>query len=93
MFNVYVYYRIDPQHEDAAETPIRTLMARLACRCSVTTRLLKKRGEPRLWMEAYEGVVDPDAFERELARGADEYDVSVFIDGERYVECFQCYTA
>ena len=90
MFNVYVYYRLDPRHADDAETPIRALMARLACRCTVSARLLKKRHEPRLWMEAYEGVHDPDAFERDLARGVEEYDVGVFIDGERHVECFQC---
>ena len=87
---MYVYYRIDPRHLDAAETPIRTLMVQLACRCAGSARLLKKRDQPLVWMEAYEGVVDPDAFERELAQAAYEYDVGVFIDGERHVECFQC---
>lgn len=90
MFNVYVYYRLDPHHADDAETPIRALMARLVCRCAVSARLLKKRDEPLLWMETYEGVVDPDTFTRELARAADEYDVGVFIAGDRHVECFQC---
>ncbi len=90
MFNVYVYYRLDPRHADDAEKPIRALMARLACQCTVSTQLLKKRGEPRLWMEAYEGVLDPDAFERELTRGVDEYDVGIFIEGKRHLECFQC---
>ena len=90
MFNVYVYYRLDPRHADDAETPIRGLMASLACRYAVTTRLLKKYAEPLLWMETYEGVTDPDAFKRELTRGEDEYDVGVFIDGERHLECFQC---
>jgi len=90
MFNVYVYYRLDPRHAGEAETPIRALMARLVCRCGVTARLLKKYGEPLLWMESYEGMTDPDAFIRELARAVDEYDVGVFIDGERHLECFQC---
>lgn len=88
MFNVYVYYRLNPRHADEAETPIRALMVSLACRCGVTARLLKKRAEPLLWMETYEGVTDPDAFNRELARAMDEYDVGVFIDGERHLECF-----
>ncbi len=87
---MYVYYRLDPRGADEAETPIRALMASLACRYAVTMRLQKKYGEPLLWMESYEGVTDPDTFERELARGVDEYDVSVFIHGERHVECFQC---
>lgn len=91
MFHVYVYYRIDPRHADAAETPIRAMMARLACRLNVTTQLQKKRDEPLLWMESYAGVKDADVFVRELVRAADEYDVSVFIDGERHMECFHCY--
>ena len=90
MFNVYVYYRIDPRRAGEAETPIRALMASVACKCAVTARLQKKRAEPMLWMESYEGIADPDAFSRELARGLDEYDVGVFINGERHLECFQC---
>ena len=90
MFNVYVYYRLDPLHADNAETPIRALMARLACLTGASAQLQKKRDEPLLWMETYAGVTDPDAFERELSRGVDEYDVEVFIDGERHIECFQC---
>ena len=85
---MYVYYRLDPRHADEAETSIRALMASLACRCAVTARLQKKRADPLLWMETYEGVTDPDAFTRELARGEDDYDVGVFIDGERHLECF-----
>ena len=89
MFNVYVYYRIDPRRAGEAETPIRALMLQLTCRCAVSARLLKKRDDPLLWMESYAGVVDPDTFTRELVRAADEYDVGVFIAGDRHVECFQ----
>jgi len=90
MFNVYVYYRLDPLHADDAETPIRALMARLARLTGALAQLQKKRDEPLLWMETYAGVTDPDVFERELARDADEHDVRAFIDGERHIECFQC---
>jgi len=90
MFNVYVYYRLDPRHADDAETQIRALMASVCCRCAVTTQLQKKRGEPMLWMESYAGITDPDAFSRELTRAVDEFDVNVFIDGERHLECFHC---
>jgi hypothetical protein len=88
MYSIYVYYRIDPRHIDAAETPIRAMMARLTCRFGVTAQLLKKRDEPLLWMETYEGITDATSFERELSKVADEYDVDVFLDGERHVECF-----
>ncbi len=86
---MYVYYRLDPRHVDEAEKPIRALIVRLACRCAGSTRLLKKRDEPQLWMEAYEGVVDPDAFEYELAQEVKACNVGAFIDGPRHVECFQ----
>ena len=88
MFNVYVYYRLDPRHVSDAEAPIRALIARLACRCGISAHLLKKHDDPLLWMEAYEGITDADAFERELRRAADEYDVYMFIDGARHTECF-----
>lgn len=89
MFNVYVYYRVDARHESAAELPIRAMMARMTCGAGVTAQLLKKRDEPLLWMESYAGVVDPDTFTCVLARAADEYDIGVFIAGDRHVECFQ----
>lgn len=90
MFNVYVYYRLDPRHADEAETPIRALMARLTCRTGAQAQLLKKRDAPLLWMESYTGIADADSFLRELSRVAEEYDVGTFVDGERHHECFLC---
>lgn len=88
MYDVYVYYHVNPRHADEAETPIRALMARIRCRTGVTAQLQQKFREPLLWMESYTGVIDPDAFTVELARTVAEYDVDVFIDGERHMECF-----
>lgn len=88
MFNVYVYYRLDPRQADEAESLIRALMARMACRAGVTSQLLKKCDEPLLWMESYSGISDAESFLRELSSVADEYDIGVFLDGERHVECF-----
>lgn len=88
MYNVYVYYRVDPRHADAAETPIRALMARMICRTGVTAQLLKKCDEALLWMESYGGIADRENFLRELAAVAEEYDVGMFIEGDRHVECF-----
>ena len=90
MYKVYVYYRLDPRYADQAETPIRALMARMTCRASVTAQLLKKCDESLLWMESYAGIADKEAFLRELSNLVDEYDVGVFIDGERHLECFHC---
>lgn len=89
MFNVYVYYRVDVGHQIAAELPIRALMTRMACcAAGVSARLLKKRDEPLLWMESYVGIADAGHFLHELSAAASEFDVGVFINGERHVECF-----
>lgn len=86
--NVYVWYRVERDDRDT-ETAVRSMMARLACRSGVVGQLLKKRDEPRLWMEVYGDVSDPDGFERLMAQKVDEFDLSMFIDGPRRVEVFQ----
>lgn len=88
MFNVYVYYRLDPSHADEAEAPIRAMMARVCCKCVVTAQLVKKRDEPLLWMESYIGIANAESFLRELTSVADEYDIGILLSGERHVECF-----
>ena len=90
MFTTYVYYRLDPRTVDEAETPIRALMAWLACRTGASTQLLKKRDETLLWMEVYTGIADAGTFERALHNAADEFDIDIFIDGIRQIECFHC---
>ena len=86
--NFYVWYRVEKDDPDT-ETAVRSMMARLACRSGVAGQLLKKRDEPRLWMEVYRDVADPQGFERLMAQKADEYDLGMFIDGSRRVEAFQ----
>ncbi len=76
------------QADNDTETAIRSMMSRLACRSGVSGRLLKKRDEPRLWMETYADVADTVRFEHLLRQAVDEYDVEMFIDGKRCTECF-----
>ena len=83
----YIWYRVRDDGRET-ETVIRHMLARLACRSGVAGRLLKKRGEPRLWMEVYEGVADPEAFAVHLARAVDEFDVEMFCEDRRHSECF-----
>ncbi len=85
--NVYVWYRVE-RDEAETETALRSMMARVGCRAGVAGRLMKKQDEPRLWMETYEGVVDFPAFTRILDEKAEAYDVGMFIDGPRHLECF-----
>ncbi len=86
-YDYYVWYRVAQADRDT-ETAVRGMLARLACRTGVAGILKKKRGEPGLWMEVYEGVADPAGFERLLAQALDEYDVEMFLDGPRHTECF-----
>lgn len=86
--NFYVWYRVERDDRDT-ETAVRGMMARLACRSGVPGQLLKKRDEPCLWMEVYAGVADPAGFERLMAQQVDEFDLGMFIDGNRRVEAFQ----
>ena len=86
-FNYYVWYRVERDDTDT-ETAIRSMMARLACQTGVNGRLMKKRGEERLWMEVYEDVADCPSFETRLAQVADQYDVEMFIADGRRMECF-----
>lgn len=88
MNHYYIYYRVSPKNAAEAETLVRSMQARLACRSGVGGRLLKKRDEPGLWMEIYEDVDEPERFERLLDQAVDEFDLAMFLDGQRHVECF-----
>lgn len=84
----YIYYRVDAKNADEAETLVRSMQARLACRSGIRGKLLKKRDEPGLWMEIYEDVEEPERFERLLDQAVDEFDLAMFLEGPRHAECF-----
>lgn len=83
----YIYYKV---LSDDLETEhhIRNMQVRLACRSSHAGKLLKRRDDPLTWMEVYEDVSDSAAFEQHLARTLTEFDVAMFINGDRITECF-----
>jgi hypothetical protein len=84
----YIYYRVSDRNADEAETLARSMQARLACRSGVAGKLLKKRDEPGLWMEVYENVAEPERFERLLEQAVDEFDLALFVEDRRHLECF-----
>ena len=88
MNHYYIYYRVSAKNADEAETLVRSMQARLACRSGISGKLLKKRDEAGLWMEIYEGVAEPERFERLLDQAVDEFDLAMFLDGPRHAECF-----
>jgi uncharacterized protein DUF4936 len=89
-YSYYVYYRVDPDRAEACETAVLNLLDALK-QSGIAGRLLKKRAEPLLWMEVYEGVRDDAAFELELATAAARLRLNEFLkEGTaRRMECFE----
>jgi hypothetical protein len=90
-FNFYIYYRVDPQKAAACEPLIRQLLAAVRGATGIQGRLLRKHGEPNLWMEVYEGVPDEAKFEWELAELAGRLRIKDFLQEgtTRHHECFE----
>ena len=89
-WNFYIYYRIDPPQAAAAEPQIRLLLAEVKKATGIEGRLMKKRGEPNLWMEVYENVADDAAFDFALADAVGRLGVMRYlVEGSgRHTECF-----
>ena len=87
----YIYYRIDPARVAAGEAGIRELLDAMREATGIRGRLLKKRGEPNLWMEIYENVADEAKFEWELAEAVEHLKIQQFLlpGTPRHIECFQ----
>ena len=87
----YIYYRVAPDKAEGCAPKINELFAAVKQATGVAGRLLKKRGEPLLWMEIYENVSDDATFEWELAEIADRLKIKDHLvpDTTRHVECFE----
>lgn len=87
----YVYYRVDPLKAAANEPRIRELFEAVRKATGVDGRLLKKRGEPNLWMEVYENIADAAKFEWELAEAVSRLKIEeLLLPGTpRHIECFE----
>jgi hypothetical protein len=90
-FNFYFYYRVDPQKAGACEPLVRKLLGAVHEATGIQGRLLRKHGEPNLWMEVYEGVADEAKFEWELAEIVGRLKVQDYLQPgtTRHVECFE----
>ena len=87
----YIYYRVRPDQADTAGQRINELLGAVARATGVSGRVLKKRGEPNLWMEIYENVADEAKFEWELAEAAGRLKAAELLQAGsgRHVECFE----
>lgn len=90
-FSFYIYYRVDPQKVGACEPLIQQLLAAVRSATGIQGRLLRKHGEPNLWMEVYEGIPDEAKFEWELAEIAGRLKLQDYLQPgtTRHLECFQ----
>ena len=83
----YIYYKVRSDDLET-EQQIRSMQARLGCRSGYYGSLLKRHDDPLTWMEIYENISDTNVFEQHLARAVSEFDVEMFINGDRVTECF-----
>ena len=83
----FIWYRIDADAPDA-RAAVNAVMQDVALACAVTARLFVRREDPHTWMETYEPVSDPAAFEAELATALARHGLDRAIEGPRHVERF-----
>ena len=76
----YVYYRVAAAHANAARQAVAAMLTLLEQRTSVSGRLLRRRDEPLLWMEVYEGVRDTAAFDAVLGELLDGSGLAEFLE-------------
>lgn len=91
MRHYYVYYRIDPEHTEAARAAVRHIFTTIQKCANVTGRILKKPDEPNLWMEIYENVTATAVFESALREAETQTGILRYLadEGRRHMECFE----
>jgi Domain of unknown function (DUF4936) len=87
----FIYYRVAPGLESRAKEQTRRLQSLLAESLGVRCRLMTKRGESNLWMEVYEAVINPPAFERAIDAAVRDlqFDQLLAPGSRRNLECFE----
>ena len=86
----YIYYRVEAAKGSTCASRVRELFAAVRKTTGVSGRLLKKRGEPLLWMEIYDNVDDEARFEWELAEAVARLQLQECLQAAstRHTECF-----
>lgn len=83
----FVWYRIG---DDAAavRAAVNAVLHDVSLACAVTGRVYVRRDDPSTWMEVWDAVADPVAFENALGRAIARHGLDALLSGERHVECF-----
>jgi hypothetical protein len=90
----FIYYRVraDIDRDDVHAT-VRAMQSALAARTGVSGRLMERRSDTSTWMEIYEAVADPTAFEIALDIETQAHHLAELVEPgaarhmERFVEC------
>jgi hypothetical protein len=90
-YSYFIYYRVTPAQASACEARVLELFSSVKQSTSIGGRLLKKRSEPLLWMEIYEGVRDDAKFELELQQATTQLKIAECLQegSTRRAECFE----
>lgn len=83
----YIWYKVAGESA-RARAQITAMQIDLADATGVAGRLLVRADDPQTWMEIYEDVDDPVAFERELDRVVTSHDALLLAPAGRHVERF-----
>jgi len=91
-YSCYVYYRVAESCEDDASVAARRIAESLQERTGVSTRLMRKVGEPLLWMEVYDGIRETELFLSSMQDSLEQVGLNNYLQvgSERHIEMFQC---
>jgi hypothetical protein len=93
MNSYYIYYKVPAQAEAQLKPAVEDLQRSLAAKSGVRGRLLRRRDKTDTWMEIYEDVGDPDAFESLLGSELKRVRFAELLgpDSPRRTEVFQSF--
>jgi len=83
----YVWYTVTSERADAVRA-VAALIAAVEDATGIAGRVLARRDDASTWMEIYENIGEPAAFERALNALAQRHDVARISGGVRHVERF-----
>ena len=86
----FIYYRIAPRRAQSVPGVVSGIQAAVLSSTGVKGRLMRRDDATETWMEIYEGVTDPPAFEAALqsAVAAANFDALLADGAQRHAERF-----
>jgi hypothetical protein len=90
-YSLYIYYKVSPGREKSVRAAAQDLFKSIAAATGVEGRLSCRRDKPDTWMEVYEGIAEPDAFQTILNKELDRLRFADLLgpDSRRMTELFR----